>query len=238
MEFARLLSTVMFQTGESSGSDHSQLLVIFVGVIAFCSFVQFLVLVGAAIAALKAYKSVSAEIGVLKQKAMPLVDSVQTIVSDATPKVKKVTDNVVQVSEFVKTKLQAYEGTIDEANQTLKDANSKTRAQVARVDGMVSSTLKATSDLGTTIHKGIKTPVLEVAGVVNGLKAALDVLVGRSKGFGAGQPQNRSHGAPGPVRVPSAESAGSSHPSSNVAPSPGAAAVVDHLWGERGRQKY
>ncbi len=226
----------MFQTGESSGSDHSQLLVIFVGVIAFCSFVQFLVLVGAAIAALKAYKSVSAEIGVLKQKAMPLVASVQTIVSDATPKVKKVTENVVQVSEFVKTKLQAYEGTIDEANQTLKDANSKTRAQVARVDGMVSSTLKVTSDLGTTIHKGIKTPVLEVAGVVNGLKAALDVLVGRSKDFGAGGPRSRSAGGPGPA--PSAEGSGSSHPSSNVAPSPGAAAIVEHLLGDKARPKY
>ncbi len=242
---AHLMSVMLFQGGDAS-SDHFQLLVIFVGVIAFCSFVQFLVFVGAAIAGLRAWKSVSAEIEAVKQKAFPLVASVQTIVTDATPKVKKITENVVDVSEFVKGKVHQYEATIDEANQTVKEVNAKTRAQVARVDGMVSSTLKATSSLGNTIHHGIKTPVLEVAGVVNGLKAALDVLVGRSKGFDGGYSSERarasgrpfSGGAPGPVRVPDAGPAVSSHPSSNVAPSPGAAAVVDRIQAEKVKSIY
>lgn len=245
---ALLMSVMWFQGGDAASSDHFQLLVIFVGVIAFCSFVQFLFFVGAAIAGLKAWKSLSAEIEVVKQKAFPLVASVQTIVTDATPKVKKISENVVDISELVKVKVHEYEGTIDAANQTLKDANAKTRAQVARVDGMVSSTLKATSDIGSTIHHGIKTPVLEVAGVINGLKAALDVLVGRSGGFGGGFPGDRSTGkttgrpygggAPGPIRVPPAESPISSHPSSNVAPSPGAAAIVERMQGEKVKTTY
>ncbi|GAC1364542.1 MAG: hypothetical protein NVSMB3_13020 [Acidobacteriaceae bacterium] len=252
---ALLMSVMLFQGGDAASSDHFQLLVIFVGVIAFCSFVQFLVFVGAAIAGLKAYKSISAEVDSVKQKAMPLVATAQTLLTESTPKIRKLTDNAVQMSDFVKGKLHEYEGTIDEANQTLKDANWKTRAQVAKVDGMVSSTLKATSDLGSTIHRGIRTPVLEVAGVVNGLKAALDVLVGRSTDFGAGYARKSStsgaghpfRGAgssgpysagPGPVPVPDVEPIISSHPSSSVAPSPGAAAVLDRMKSEKVKTIY
>lgn len=260
---ALLMSVMLFQGGDAASSDHSQLLVTFVGIIAFCSFVQFLVFVGAAIAAFKAYKSVSAEIGALKQKAMPIIGSVQGIVADmrpkisavsakvqeivedATPKVKTITTNVADISDVAKNKVHDFEATINKANETVRAANDKTRAQVDKVDGMVSSTLKATSDLGNTIHHGIKTPVLEVVGVVNGLKAALDVLVGRSKGSPGGFPGDRATAkgagrpsSPGPVRMPDAGPTGSSNPSSNVAPSPAAAEVVDQFHGEKVKNIY
>ena len=254
---ARMIAMLLFQGGDSgASSDSMHWLVIFVGVIAFCSFVQFLVLVGAAVGALKAYKSVSAEIDVLKGKAMPMIASVQgvvddlrpkisavstrvqEIVEDATPKVKTVTANVADISDVARTKVHEFEATLDRANDTLRSANDKTRAQVDRVDGMVSSALKATSDVGTTIHRGIKTPVLEVAGVVNGLKAALDVLVGRVKGSSGRYPPASGGGqrAAGPVPVRAAGSAGVSSfdPSSTVAPSPGAAAVVERFRKENG----
>jgi hypothetical protein len=35
-----------------------------------------------------------------------------------------------------------------------------------------------------SIEHAVRVPVREVAGVVNGLKAGLDVLVGKVKGFG------------------------------------------------------
>ena len=97
---------------------------------------------------------------------------------------------------------------------------------------MVSSALKATSDVGNTIHRGIRLPVMEVAGVVNGLKAALDVLVGRSPS-GATTSRSYSSGSkPGPVPVKT-ESAATRYemstfdPSSAVPASPGAEAVVE-----------
>lgn len=276
MGMPSVFSMVLFQGGDVGGSDHSGLLVTFVGIIAFCSFVQFLVLVGAGVAALKAYKSVSAEIGVLKQKAMPIIGSVQQIVEDirpkvsaisakvqeivedstpkvkvittkvqeivedATPKVKTVTTNVADMSTVARNKVHEFEATLDKANETVRAANDKTRAQVDRVDGMVSSTLQATSNLGETIHRGIKAPVLEVAGVVKGVKAAMDVLIGKSDfsgGSGHSSGQKRSGSSrPGPVPVPSSGSTGAStefDPSSGVAPSPGAAEVVERFRREQ-----
>lgn len=256
---AILMSVMLFQGGDAGSSDHFGLLVLFVGVIAFCMLVLFLVLVVAAFAGWKAYKSVSAEINTVKQKAMPIIGSVQGIVEDmrpkisaisakvqevvedATPKVKTITTNVADMSDVAKNKVREFEATIDKANETVRAANDKTRAQVDKVDGMLSSTLKATSDLGNTIHRGIKTPVLEVAGVVNGLKAALDVLVGRSKDFtGAAKDAGRpfSGRTSGPVRVPDAEPPTASNPSSNVAPSPAAAAVVDRFQSDKVKSIY
>jgi hypothetical protein len=45
--------------------------------------------------------------------------------------------------------------------------------------------LNTTTEITDTIQRGIKIPVREVSGLVNGFKAGLDVLVGRAKGFGS-----------------------------------------------------
>jgi hypothetical protein len=71
-----------------------------------------------------------------------------------------------------------------EFDATASDLNSKTRAQLDRVDGMVTSVLNTTNDISETVQRGIKMPVREFNGLVNGLKAGLDVLVGRAKGPG------------------------------------------------------
>ena len=259
MGAAHLLSLAMFQSGDAAGTDHLQWIMIFVGVLAFCSLVQFLVFAVAGIVALKEWKKISAEIDIVKQKAYPLIASVQDIVKDATPKVQKITasvqdlmadvspkvktitSNVTDISNVAREKVHAFEQTLDHANETVRMANDKTRAQVDRVDGMVSSALKATSDVGNTIHRGIRAPIVEVAGVVNGIKAALDVLVGRGQ---QRPPANRAWGdagrsySPGPVPVPASEPEFSSHPSSNVAPSPGAAAVVDRFRSDKVKTIY
>ncbi len=264
MAAIKVAGMFLFQ-GDVAGDTHTQM--IFVGIIAFCSLFQVLVFVGAGIAALRAYKSVSAEIGMLKAKAMPIVGTVQgvvedlrpkinnisgkvqEIVEDVTPKVKTVSTNVADMSTVARNKVHEFEATLDSANQTIRGANDKTRAQMERVDGMVSSALKATSDVGNTIHRGIRTPIVEVAGVVNGIKAALDVLVGRVKGSG-GSPSGPSgssayergtprpvYSATGPTAVSPREPV-SSHPSSNIAPSPGAEAVLEKFRSEKVKTIY
>ena len=66
----------------------------------------------------------------------------------------------------------------------MTDVNTRTRAQAARVDGMVTSVLNTTAEISDTSQKAIKVPVREFSGLVNGFKAGLDVLVGRAKDFG------------------------------------------------------
>jgi hypothetical protein len=65
------------------------------------------------------------------------------------------------------------------------------------VDGIVTSALNTTTDVAETIQRGIKVPLREVSGIINGVKAGLDVLVGRAKGFGSGRTSSRRDSDPG-----------------------------------------
>ena len=97
---------------------------------------------------------------------------------DTTPKVKVITDNLVETSHLVRSKAQEFDA-------TLSDLNNRTRKQVQNVDGMITSTLTATAEIAGMVERGIKVPMREIAGLANGFKAGMNVLIGRVKGFGA-----------------------------------------------------
>jgi hypothetical protein len=84
------------------------------------------------------------------------------------------------VSHFVRNKAQEFD-------LTLSELNNRTRKQVETVDGMITSTLIATTEIAGMVERGIKVPMREMAGLANGFKAGMDVLIGRGKGFGAGR---------------------------------------------------
>lgn len=161
---------------DSISAGNTRLLMIFVGVVALSMFVQAVVVVAAAIGAAKTQKKVLAIVEDLRarayplmDKATPIIDKAQSLFETTLPKIHTISDNLVEVSEVVKVKAHEF-------NVTLSEANLKTRAQVTRVDGMISTGLTATAALADLVHKGIRTPLVEVSGVVNGFKAGIDVL--------------------------------------------------------------
>lgn len=173
------LSGMWLQDADSLSSGNSRLLMIFVGLAALALLVQAVALVIMAIAAGKARKDGLALVEEIRAGVMPLVTSTQELIRDSSPKVKVITENIVEASHIIRSKAREFD-------VTASDLNSRTRAQAARVDGMVTSVLDTTAEIKDSIQRGIKIPVREVTGLVNGLKAGLDVLVGRTKGFGSG----------------------------------------------------
>lgn len=187
MQAAQLaVSMLWFQGEDAISSGNAKLLMIFIGIVALGSLTQAIVVIVMAMGAAKTQKRVEGLLTELHGKAMPLIQSTQTIVTDLTPKIKVIAENVTEMSHVVRNKAQEIDVTLTHANETVREANARTRAQVERVDGMVSSALTATSEVANTIHRSIRIPVREVAGMVTGLKAGLDVLVGRVQGFGVG----------------------------------------------------
>lgn len=164
-------------------SGNSTLMLVFVGLVALAMVTQAIVIVVLATGLMKAQKRIMGIIDEFKKKAMPLIDNAQDIMRDTIPKVKVITTNVVETSYMVRDKVQEFEATLSDVNQTVSDANRKTRGQISRVDGMVSSALQATSDLASTIHDGIRMPVKQVEGVIAGFKSGLNILLSQSKGY-------------------------------------------------------
>jgi hypothetical protein len=172
-----LMSGMWLQETDSLSSGNSRLLTWFVGMVAFALVVQAVAVIVIAIGAAKATKRALDMVDELRTKVGPLLDTTQSVFHDAAPKVKVITENLVETSHIVRSKAREFDAMASELNM-------KTRLQAARVDGMVTSVLNTTAEISETLQRAVKVPVREVSGLVNGFKAGVDVLVGRAKGFG------------------------------------------------------
>jgi methyl-accepting chemotaxis protein len=191
MEAAHMMMSGMWlQDPDSLSSGNSRLLMIFVAMVAIAMVAQAIALIIMAIGAAKARKRGLEIAEEIRVNTLPILTGARELIRDSAPKVKIITENFVETSHVIRSKAQEFDVTVS-------DLNSKTRAQAARVDGMVTSVLNTTADITESIQRGIKVPVREVTGLVNGLKAGLDVLIGRAKSFGAGRvnlPRDRDPG--------------------------------------------
>jgi hypothetical protein len=184
MEAVRMgLSGMWLQDPDSLSSGNSRMLMFFVGMVAIAMVGQAIALIVMAIGAAKARKRGLEIAEDLRVKVMPIITGAHEMIRDNSPKVKVITENFVEASHVLRSKAQEFD-------VTASDLNSRTRAQAARVDGMVTAVLNTTAEISESIQRGIKIPVREVSGLVNGLKAGLDVLVGRAKGFTGGRPND------------------------------------------------
>jgi hypothetical protein len=181
-----VMSGMWLQEAGSLSSGNSRLLTWFVGMVAIAMVVQAVAVIVLAIGTAKASKRALEIADELRVKIGPLLETTQTVIHDAAPKVKIITENLVETTHMVRSKAQEFDATATELNM-------KTRAQAARVDGMVTSVLNTTAEISETLQRAVKVPVREFTGLVNGFKAGVDVLVGRAKGFGSG----KSNGARG-----------------------------------------
>ena len=175
------MSAMWMQDSGSFSSADSRLLVIFVGLVAAALIAQAIALGVVAAGALKASKRALDIVDEMRTKVIPMVESTHEMLQDARPKVKIITENLVETSHVVRSKAAEFDVTVS-------DVNARTRAQVARVDGMVTSVLNTTNEITDNLQKAIKVSGRELNGLVNGFKAGLDVLVGRAKTFGRHSP--------------------------------------------------
>jgi len=162
--------------GDSSSGVNARLLMIFVGVVAVSMAAQAIVLIAAGIAARKTQIRILEIAEELRERANPILDNAEVLFKETLPKIRTISDNLVEASTVIKSKAREFDS-------TLTDVNIRTRAQVHRVDGMISTALTAVGALGAMVQQGIKTPLVEALGVVNGFKAGLDVLLSKSRGF-------------------------------------------------------
>jgi hypothetical protein len=178
------------QDVDSISSGNSRLLMIFIGIVAFSMLVQAVVVIVIAAGAAKTTKRMLQIAEEVHAKALPLPHETRGLIQDTSPKIKIITENFVETSHIVRSKAQEFDA-------TASDVNKKTRAQVDRVDEMVSSVLNTTAEITSNLQKAVRVPVREFSGLMNGLKAGLDVLVGRARSFGSSKkpvPDDRDPG--------------------------------------------
>jgi hypothetical protein len=191
-----VLVGMFLQSGEAS-TDYVKMLTWFVGILAFALLFQAIGMVIFAFRALVVLKDLKTSVDEAKVKALPLVSNMyditlttQAILTDMAPKLKIISENATEVSYTVRQTVDQLDHTlrqtVDKAAVTFDDANFRTQRQVARVDAMVASTLAATSEIGATIHQGIRVPIRALTEMMTQSRHLVDTLIVRAKAVGVG----------------------------------------------------
>ena len=156
------------------------LLKIFIAVTTFAIVIQAGILVGLYLAVRKSTAKMEGIAEDLKSKAIPTLDTVQSFLVEARPKLDTVTTNVSESSALVKNQLARIDA-------TLTDALDRTRLQVIRGDELLSRTLDRVEQTSEIVHKTVVSPVRQISGLVQGITVGLEFLfASRSRRNGGG----------------------------------------------------
>lgn len=145
------------------------LLVIFVAIAACSIFAQAVFSLGLFIGARKAQKKLMSLADDVRLHALPAIITSREVIVDITPKLKTITDNLAEISSLLRSKSEKI-------GLLVEDVTDRAQVQASRVDGMVKGTLDQVTLAVQAIEHGIAKPVRQVNGILNGLRAGVDVL--------------------------------------------------------------
>lgn len=137
-------------------------------------FIQACVLIGVYFAAKKAMAQVTKLVEDARQHVLPTLATSRSLIEDISPKIKVITSNFTEVSHTVRHQSAHI-------NSAVSEVVDKTRKQADRVDGIVTGTLDGINTAASNIQEGIAIPMRKVNGLLNGIRATLDVLLQRSR---------------------------------------------------------
>jgi hypothetical protein len=143
---------------------------IFVVVVAISFLVQACFTVAIFVGARKTQKKLVALADDVRLHALPVIMSSRDVLQEITPKVKIITENLAVTSETLRRKT-------DQIGGVVSDVTNRAHVQASRVDGMVKGTLDGLTSAVQAIEHGVAVPVRQVNGILNGLRAGVDVLM-------------------------------------------------------------
>ena len=162
------------------------LLRIFIAVTTFAIVVQAGIMVGLYLAVRKSTAKMDALATEVKSKALPTMETVQSMLVEMRPKIDVMTTNFSESSALVRNQL----GRIDAA---LTDALDRTRLQVIRADELLNRTMDKVEETSEIVHKTVISPLRQVNGLMAAISTGVEVFLGQKRRHpknGAGVPQD------------------------------------------------
>jgi len=162
------------------------LLRIFIAVTTFAVVVQAGILVGLYLAVRKSTAKMDALASEVKSKALPTMETVQSLLVEMRPKIDVMTTNLSESSTLVRNQL----GRLD---ATLTDALDRARLQVIRADELLNRTMDKVEETSEIVHKTVISPLRQVNGLMAAISTGVEVFLGQKRRHpknGAGVPQD------------------------------------------------
>jgi ABC-type transporter Mla subunit MlaD len=108
----------------------------------------------------------------LHRRTLPILDAAGSLVQNTRPQVESIVSNLAETSERLKSQVERIDSTVTEIVD-------RTRLQVVRADELVSRTIDRVETTSEMVQHTVISPVRQVAGVLQGLSTAMNVLFGR-----------------------------------------------------------
>jgi cytoskeletal protein RodZ len=174
------------QEPDLASTNH--LIMIFIGLVAVAMVGMAIALIVVAVTASKA----------IKGKVLPLIEVAtemsktgQALLQDTAPKVKRITDSLVDASDTLAETSKAARSAVQQFDTTIVDINVRTRQQVARVDGMVTSALTATVEAVETISRGLRVPTQKIVAAAGQAKLFAEGLFAKIRSVAGARAADR-----------------------------------------------
>ena len=165
---------------------NDNLLTIFIAVTMAAVLLQAGILVALYLAVRKSTAKMEALATEVTSKAVPTMETVQSMLVELRPKIEVLSTNVAESSSMVRNQL----GRID---ATLTDALDRTRLQVIRADELLNRTLDKVEETSEMVHKTVVSPLRQVNGLMAAISTGVEVFLGQKRRHpknGRGVPQD------------------------------------------------
>jgi uncharacterized protein YoxC len=172
---------IMLLQDNMAGMHHDMhLQTIFLGIIAIVLLVSIVVACIGGLIGLRLIRKGEEMAERMFNTVTPLAEKTCSLVTELSPKLHSLTENVEQISFTVRGKVDELSQTVGELNRTVQEANFRARSQVQRVDGMVTDVLTTAQEVSRTVQEGVRRPVQQIAGLIAGVRVGLETLIDRS----------------------------------------------------------
>jgi len=148
--------------------------IIFTAITSAGVLLQALVLLGMFIALRKSTKKIHQITERAEVHLVPALATAKQLLEDISPKLKVATQNLVEASDTLRHQAGHINGAVE-------DVVNRTKAHADRVDEMLSGVLNTVSHSATAIQGAVAAPVRQATGIFNGIRAGLDVLLGKER---------------------------------------------------------
>ena len=149
-----------------------QLLTLFIAVTSIAVVIQAGILVALFVSLRKTSARMMVMADQVQQRAVPALESAQTILSDTGPKLQVITANLVEVTTTLK-------GQVERADITVADMLDRTRLQIIRADELVSRAMDRVEETTDMVQHSVISPVRQISAIIQGLTAGVNAFFGK-----------------------------------------------------------
>ena len=165
-----------------SFSDPQTIQLALLGAVVLAIVLQTIFLIAVVVVARGAVRSIRQELEDYRSSIMPIVERTRSIVENVAPKIEGAAADLAVISKSLRAQTADVQVA---ANEIIERA----RAQVSRIDGILSTVLDRVEKVGAYISDVVAKPMRQISGLLASVKAAVESLREAAPGKPSAVPQ-------------------------------------------------